>query len=273
MKLENIDTEKRNSKSMQIDKASTIEILKIINSEDQKVAIAINEQLSKLASIIDKMFNKVKTSGRIFYVGAGTSGRIGILDASEILPTYGDNSTFIGIIAGGDEAIKTPIEGAEDDIAGFARDIKKFNLNSNDCIVGIGASGRTPYVIGALKYAAKVGVLPVALCMSKNNEFANYCEDVICIDTGAEVVTGSTRMKAGTATKLVCNMISTTIMIKKGKVFENLMIDVKATNKKLQQRCINIVKELTGKTNDNEIEDYLQKYDWNIKTVVSHLKD
>ncbi len=186
-------------------------------------------------------------------MGAGTSGLLGILDASEMLPTYGLKSDqIIGIIAGGHDAIRTPSEGAEDDRRlGGVTDLKALNLKPLDTVVGIGASGRTPYVLAGLEYAKTIGALAVGLCMTKNSEMLAVADEVIAIETGAEVVTGSTRMKAGTATKLVCNMISTTIMVKWGKVYQNLMVDLIATNEKLRVQTARIVKALTNASDDD----------------------
>ncbi len=184
-------------------------------------------------------------------MGAGTSGRLGILDASEMLPTYGlQADQIIGIMAGGDRAIRTPAEGAEDDCDLSVNDLETLQLQPLDTVIGIGASGRTPYVLAGLTYAKSIGALAVGLCMTKNSEMLTVADEVIAIETGAEVVTGSTRMKAGTATKLVSNMISTTLMVKWGKVYQNLMIDLIATNEKLKVRTAQIVKTLTNASDD-----------------------
>ncbi|WP_342268545.1 N-acetylmuramic acid 6-phosphate etherase [Spiroplasma endosymbiont of Aspidapion aeneum] len=265
MKIKNIDTEERNINTIDIDKCSSIEIIKLINNEDKKIAYVIEENLEVIAKGIDLIFDRIKNNGRVFYIGAGTSGRIGILDASEILPTYNDANTFYGIIAGGDRAIKNPIEGAEDSENSFAEDISSYNLCANDVIIGIGASGMTPYVVSALKYAKKNNLLSIGLCMSNSNIFNSICDLNIKIITGPEAITGSTRMKAGTATKMICNMISTAIMIKKGKVYSNLMVDLKASNEKLRKRCVDIFMTISLIKNKKYATKILIENDWNIR--------
>ncbi|CBV67190.1 N-acetylmuramic acid 6-phosphate etherase [Mycoplasma leachii] len=242
-----IETENINKNSLDIDKKSTSEIIKIINNEDIKVAYAIKKELNQISNVIDLIFERFKKGGRLIYIGSGTSGRLGILDASEMYPTYGiDQNRIIGIIAGGNKAIKNPIEGAEDNEKLAIIDLNKIKLNSFDTVIGIASSGKTPYVLSALKYANKKDALSIGLCMVKNSEMTKIANQVISIKTEAEIITGSTRMKAGTATKLVCNMITTTLMIKLGKVYKNLMIDLVATNDKLKNRAFKIVKQLTS---------------------------
>ncbi|WP_434325996.1 N-acetylmuramic acid 6-phosphate etherase [Mycoplasma leachii] len=242
-----IETENINKNSLDIDKKSTFEIIKIINNEDIKVAYAIKKELNQISNVIDLIFERFKKGGRLIYIGSGTSGRLGILDASEMYPTYGiDQNRIIGIIAGGNKAIKNPIEGAEDNEKLAIIDLNKIKLNSFDTVIGIASSGKTPYVLSALKYSNKKDALSIGLCMVKNSEMTKIANQVISVKTGAEIITGSTRMKAGTATKLVCNMITTTLMIKLGKVYKNLMIDLVATNDKLKNRAFKIVKQLTS---------------------------
>ncbi|ADR23843.1 N-acetylmuramic acid 6-phosphate etherase [Mycoplasma leachii PG50] len=242
-----IETENINKNSLDIDKKSTSEIIKIINNEDIKVAYAIKKELNQISNVIDLIFERFKKGGRLIYIGSGTSGRLGILDASEMYPTYGiDQNRIIGIIAGGNKAIKNPIEGAEDNEKLAIIDLNKIKLKSFDTVIGIASSGKTPYVLSALKYANKKDALSIGLCMVKNSEMTKIANQVISIKTEAEIITGSTRMKAGTATKLVCNMITTTLMIKLGKVYKNLMIDLVATNDKLKNRAFKIVKQLTS---------------------------
>ncbi|UNF61719.1 N-acetylmuramic acid 6-phosphate etherase [Spiroplasma poulsonii] len=249
--LSKIDIEQRNPNSMALDQADTMGVLTIINNEDAKIAAAVQAQLPTIAKVIDLIFTRFSQGGRLIYMGAGTSGRLGILDASEMLPTYGlKPDQIIGIIAGGDDAIRTPAEGAEDDRELGVADLKALNLQPLDTVVGIGSSGRTPYVLAGLEYAKTIGALAVGLCMTKNSEMLAVADEVIAIETGAEVVTGSTRMKAGTATKLVCNMISTTLMVKWGKVYQNLMVDLLATNEKLKVRTARIVKAVTNASDD-----------------------
>ena len=227
IKLENLTTESRNSSSLNIDKVSTLDMVKIINNEDKKVALAVEKELVKIAEAIDGIVSGMQKGGRLIYIGAGTSGRLGILDASECPPTYGVSEELVqGIIAGGTEAIFRAKEGAEDSKELAIEDLKSKNITENDTIVGLAASGRTPYVIGGLEYANKIGALTVSITCNANSEVAKVSKVSIAPVVGAEVVTGSTRMKAGTAQKLVLNMLSTGTMIKLGKVYGNLMVGV-----------------------------------------------
>lgn len=220
IKLENLTTESRNSSSLNIDKVSTLDMVKIINNEDKKVALAVEKELVKIAEAIDGIVSGMQKGGRLIYIGAGTSGRLGILDASECPPTYGVSEELVqGIIAGGTEAIFRAKEGAEDSKELAIEDLKSKNITENDTIVGLAASGRTPYVIGGLEYANKIGALTVSITCNANSEVAKVSKVSIAPVVGAEVVTGSTRMKAGTAQKLVLNMLSTGTMIKLGKVY------------------------------------------------------
>ncbi|QVK09140.1 N-acetylmuramic acid 6-phosphate etherase [Mycoplasma mycoides] len=267
--LLNIETENINKNSLDIDKKSTSEIIKIINNEDIKVAYAIKKELKQISNVIDLIFERFKKGGRLIYIGSGTSGRLGILDASEMYPTYGINpNRIIGIIAGGNKAIKNPIEGAEDNEKLAIIDLNKIKLNSLDTVIGIASSGKTPYVLSALKYANKKDALSVGLCMTKNSEMTKIANQVISIKTGAEIITGSTRMKAGTATKLVCNMITTTLMIKLGKVYKNLMIDLVATNDKLKKRAFKIVKQITN-AKDHIIYKALNESNFSCKHTIT----
>ncbi len=244
--LKTLSTETINQSSINIDILPTIEKLKIINEEDHKVAEAISHELPIIAKAVDIITNAMKHGGRLIYMGAGTSGRLGILDAVECPPTYGvDYNTVVGLIAGGKEAFIKAQEGVEDqESAGFA-DLKEINLTENDVVCGIAASGRTPYVIGGLKYANSIGCKTISIACNKNSVISNYADIKIEISPGPEVITGSTRMKAGTAQKLILNMLSTTAMINLGKVYKNLMVDVKTSNEKLQARAKKIIMEAT----------------------------
>lgn len=268
IKLENLTTESRNSSSLNIDKVSTLDMVKIINNEDKKVALAVEKELVKIAEAIDGIVSGMQKGGRLIYIGAGTSGRLGILDASECPPTYGVSEELVqGIIAGGTEAIFRAKEGAEDSKELAIEDLKSKNITENDTIVGLAASGRTPYVIGGLEYANKIGALTVSITCNANSEVAKVSKVSIAPVVGAEVVTGSTRMKAGTAQKLVLNMLSTGIMIKLGKVYGNLMVDVRATNKKLVERAKKIVCEATGV--DREVaEKVLKETNYDVKLSI-----
>ena len=245
VKIDNLSTEKRNEKTKDIDLLSVDEILKIMNEEDLKVVDAVKGALPEIRIVIDECIQAYKRGGRIIYIGAGTSGRLGLMDAVEVVPTYNSNR-FVGLIAGGDNAFVKAVEGAEDSRELAVEDLKSISLNEKDMVIGIAASGRTPYVIGGLDYAREVGASTGCLCCNFNTEIADHCDLPIELSAGPEVVTGSTRLKSGTCQKIVLNMISTVTMVKVGKVFGNLMVDVKATNEKLVERCRRVVMEATG---------------------------
>ncbi|WP_100157774.1 N-acetylmuramic acid 6-phosphate etherase [Proteus columbae] len=244
--LSNLVTESRNYNSENIDTLSTLDMLKVINNEDKKVPLAVEKALPEIVQLVDKVAIAFSQGGRLIYCGAGTSGRLGILDASECPPTYGTpHEMVIGLIAGGHKAILQAVENAEDDIQLGEHDLRTLNFNEKDILVGIAASGRTPYVIGALNYAKSLGATTGAISCNPESPIAQIADIAITPIVGAEVVTGSSRMKAGTAQKLILNMITTGAMIKIGKVFGNLMVDVEATNAKLVERQIRIVMQAT----------------------------
>ena len=244
--LSNLVTESRNHHSEHIDTLSTLEMLKVINNEDKKVPFAVEATLPHIARLVDKVVTAFSQGGRLIYCGAGTSGRLGILDASECPPTYGTpHDMVIGLIAGGHKAILQAVENAEDNVQLGAEDLRQLNFNAKDVLVGIAASGRTPYVIGVLEYARSLGAVTGAISCNPDSPIAQRADIAITPIVGPEVVTGSSRMKAGTAQKLVLNMITTGAMIKMGKVFGNLMVDVEATNAKLIERQIRIVMQAT----------------------------
>lgn len=244
--LGHLVTESRNHHSEYIDTLSTLEMLKVINNEDKKVPFAVEATLPDIARLVDKVVTAFSQGGRLIYCGAGTSGRLGILDASECPPTYGTpHDMVIGLIAGGHKAILQAVENAEDNVQLGAEDLRQLNFNAKDVLVGIAASGRTPYVIGALEYARSLGAVTGAISCNPDSPIAQRADIAITPIVGPEVVTGSSRMKAGTAQKLVLNMITTGAMIKMGKVFGNLMVDVEATNAKLIERQIRIVMQAT----------------------------
>lgn len=251
-------TESRNRNSKDLDLMTTSQILNTINEEDKTVAYKVEESMDQIIPLVDAVVETFNDGGRLFYLGAGTSGRLGVLDASETVPTFSvDPKLVTGLIAGGDYALRHPIENAEDSRLAAEEDLRKEGLNENDFVIGIAASGRTPYSIGAVTYAKKIGAKTGSIACNKNSEISKYADYPIEIDTGAEVLTGSTRMKAGTATKLVLNMITTTAMIKTGKVYDNLMVDLKPTNEKLVDRATKIISELSGK-DYNESAKYLK---------------
>lgn len=268
LKLDKLTTESRNLNTSNIDKVSTLEMVKIINNEDKKVAEAVEKEIPKIAQAIDYIVERIKKGGRLIYIGAGTSGRLGILDASECPPTYGVSEELIqGIIAGGREAIFRAKEGAEDSKELAIEDLKLKKLSSNDIVVGIAASGRTPYVVGGIEYGNQIGALTISITCNSDSEVSKTSQISIAPIVGAEVITGSTRLKSGTAQKLVLNMLSTGSMIKLGKVYGNLMVDVKATNKKLIERAKKIVCEATG-IEKNLAEDILLKTDYDVKLSI-----
>ena len=266
--LNGLTTEERNENSKSIDNMSTLEILDTINSEDKKVALAVEKELPNIAMAVDIIAEQFQKDGRLIYIGAGTSGRIGVLDASECPPTYGTDPSMVqGLIAGGAEAIFKAIEGAEDSEEEGLRDLKKIEFNENDVLVGIAASGRTPYVIGAMKYANDLGAKTISVTCNTLSDMAKISRVAITPIVGPEVITGSTRMKAGTAQKMVLNMLSTGAMIKLGKVYENLMVDLGATNLKLIERCKRIVVEATGASREIA-EAHLERTKYDVKLAI-----
>jgi len=253
--LSTIDTERRNQNTQNIDRLDTLGIVQLINDEDQKVAQSIRACLPAISSAIDAIYDRVRAGGRLVYIGAGTSGRLGVLDAAECPPTFGvEPDVVMALIAGGEAAFVHAIEGAEDDEELGKTDLAAIDFSSKDVLVGIAASGRTPYVKGALQYARSVGAPTIALSCSQNSEIAKYADIDIALQPGAEVITGSTRMKSGTAQKMVLNMLSTVTMIKLGKTYGNLMVDVKATNQKLVARAQNIVCQATGVSEEKALQ-------------------
>ncbi|MGX2959241.1 N-acetylmuramic acid 6-phosphate etherase [Peribacillus sp. JNUCC 23] len=267
MNLNNILTEKRNPNTMNIDELSSIDVIKMINQEDKKVPTAVESILPEIADMVDKIVNSFQNGGRLIYVGAGTSGRLGVLDASECPPTYGtDPSLVVGLIAGSLKALQLAVEGAEDDQEQAIEDIKNLHVSEKDCVIGIAASGRTPYTISAMKQARELGATVGAVICSPHSEMESVADISMFVEVGPEVITGSTRMKAGTAQKLVLNMLTTASMIKIGKVYSNLMVDVQPTNEKLRVRAKAIVVEATGAT-ITDAEDALQKYG-SVKTAI-----
>jgi N-acetylmuramic acid 6-phosphate etherase len=247
MKLEALLTEQSNPASAQIDQVPTLEMLRIINEEDKKVALAVEAALPQIAKAVDAIVGKLSQGGRLFYTGAGTSGRLGVLDASECPPTYNVPPELVqGFIAGGDKALRKAVEGAEDSRELGAKELMDLGFGSQDLLCGIAASGRTPYVLGAMEQAKALGALTIAVSCSPGSLLSAAADLPIEVLPGPEVVTGSTRMKAGTATKLVLNMLSTGAMIRLGYVFGNLMVNVQPTNEKLVDRATRIVMEAVG---------------------------
>lgn len=253
--LTKLTTEQRNPKTMELDSFSPIEIARVMNEENTNVIKAIDEVLPQVASAIEWAGEALNAGGRIIYMGAGTSGRLGVLDAVECPPTFGVSyDTVVGLIAGGEGAFVKAAEGAEDNAEAGAADLAALELESRDIVIGIAASGRTPYVIGGLRYANEAGCRTVAIACNKDSAVGAEAQLAIEPVTGPEVLTGSTRLKAGTAQKLVLNMISTGSMVAAGKVYQNLMVDVKQSNEKLRVRAQNIVMMATDCTREQAAE-------------------
>ena len=247
--LNKLSTEENNPNSKGIELQDNYEILKRINEEDKKVALCVQEKLEDITKLMDAIIENYREDTRIIYIGAGTSGRLGILDASECPPTYGVSPEKVqGIIAGGKDAIFMAKENAEDDREQGKRDLMDINLTGNDVVIGLAASGRTPYVLGGIEYANSLGAVTGSIACSENSELSSVSRYPIEVIVGPEIVTGSTRMKAGTAQKMILNMISTTLMIRLGKVFSGYMVDVKTSNRKLVERAKQIIMKMTGST-------------------------
>ena len=249
--LNQLITEQRNPNSMQLDSLSAQELVALINREDQQVALAVEKCLPQIASAVEKIVTAFERGGRLVYVGAGTSGRLGVLDASECPPTYGVKPEMVvGLIAGGDHALRHPIEGAEDNVQQGQADLEEIDFSARDVLVGIAASGRTPYVLGALNYAKQLGATTVSIASNPNSKMAEVADIAIETVVGPEVLTGSSRMKSGTAQKLVLNMLTTASMVLIGKCYQNLMVDIQASNEKLKARALKIVMEATECDNE-----------------------
>ncbi|MCL2572147.1 MAG: N-acetylmuramic acid 6-phosphate etherase [Defluviitaleaceae bacterium] len=257
--IKRLDTEQRNPNTSNIDKLNTLQIVQLINSEDKKVADSIEAVLPAIASAIDAIYERLRDGGRLIYVGAGTSGRLGLLDAAECPPTFSvDYDMVIALLAGGPEAFIKAKEGAEDSLELGAEDLKAINFSAKDALVGIAASGRTPYVMGAMQYARSAGGFTIGLSCTSDSEISQVADVDISPQPGPEVITGSTRMKSGTAQKMVLNMLTTVAMIKLGKTYGNLMVDLKATNEKLISRAVNIVCMATGVSEERAKEELIK---------------
>ena len=267
-----INTEKRNPNTTHIDSLPTLEMVSLMHSESKRAFYAIDEILPAVAMAVDRIADGFSNGGRLYYIGAGTSGRLGVLDASECPPTFGvDDDLVIGIIAGGDKALRKSSEGAEDSFDAGYEEIAKRGLGEHDVLVGIAASGRTPYVLGAMTAAKQAGATVCSISSTPGSPADQLADIRMSPDTGPEVVTGSTRLKSGTAQKLILNMHSTCAMIKTGRVYENLMICVRPTNDKLKARCANITAEILGVTPD-EAYGLLSEHEFNIRKVIEEYK-
>ena len=266
--LSTLITEQRNLNSMHVDSLSALEIVQLMNQEDKQVPLAIEKCLPQIAQAAECIVAAFQQGGRLVYIGAGTSGRLGVLDASECPPTFGVSPEMVkGIIAGGERALRHPIEGAEDSKAQAVVDLQTIHFSSKDVLVGIAASGRTPYVIGALEYAKSLGSVTVSIASNPNSAMANIVDIAIDTVVGPEVLTGSSRLKSGTAQKLVLNMLTTASMILMGKCYQNLMVDVQASNEKLKARAIRIVMQATD-CDKTLAEETLKQADQNAKLAI-----
>ena len=266
--LSTLITEQRNPNSMHVDSLSALEIVQLMNDEDKQVPLAIEKCLPQIAQAVERIVAAFQKGGRLVYIGAGTSGRLGVLDASECPPTFGVSPEMVkGIIAGGERALRHPIEGAEDSKAQSVIDLQTIQFSSKDVLVGIAASGRTPYVIGALEYAKSLGSVTVSIASNPNSVMANIVDIAIDTVVGPEVLTGSSRLKSGTAQKLVLNMLTTASMILMGKCYQNLMVDVQASNEKLKARAIRIVTQATD-CDKALAEETLKQADQNAKLAI-----
>ncbi|MFT4005577.1 MAG: N-acetylmuramic acid 6-phosphate etherase [Lacrimispora sp.] len=264
-----LTTESRNPDTIKLDQMTPFEIASAMNREDEKAVKAVREVLPQIGEAIEWAADSLKAGGRIIYIGAGTSGRLGVLDAVECPPTFGvSRDLVVGLIAGGDKAFVEAVEGAEDSETLCAEDLKSIGLTSRDIVIGLAASGRTPYVIYGLHYANKTGCRTVAIACNKGSDIGKAAKLAIEPVTGPEVLTGSTRLKAGTAQKMILNMISTGSMVGIGKAYENLMVDVKQSNEKLVVRSQNIVMTATG-CGREEAEDALKQAEGHVKTAVT----
>ena len=261
-----------NGNESSLDALSTFEILKRVNDEDKKVAMAIEKELNNIEKAVELITESFEGGGRLFYIGSGTSGKLGVMDASECPPTFGvDDDMVQGIISGGTEALSGWLEHTEDEPELAILDLKQVSINEKDILVGITASGNTPYVVRAMEYAKEMGCKTIALICNPKGRLKDICEVTIAIEVGPEVILGSTRMKAGTAQKMVLNMLSTVSMVKLGKTYSNLMVNVRPINKKLQQRVRDIVKLATGK-NDTAVSEALEICEYDAKVCIIKIK-
>jgi N-acetylmuramic acid 6-phosphate etherase len=261
-------TEQRNPLSAELDRLETLDLLRLINRQDATVALAVAEALPQIAAVVERATTTLSGGGRLFYQGAGTSGRLAVLDAVELLPTFSAPiGLVIPLLAGGPEALTRSVEGAEDDESLGRRDLEIHAFRSLDMLIGLAASSRTPYVLGGLRYAAEIGAATAAIVCNPDSPMAAAAQLAIEVITGPEVLTGSTRLKAGTAQKLVLNMVSTSVMVKLGKVYGNWMVDVQPTNQKLRQRATRIVMEITG-ADEETASEWLQEAGWQVKVAV-----
>lgn len=268
VKLERLETETINEKTVDLDRLSTEQLLRVLHDENHTVAAAVDSALPAVIRLVEELTVRMKKGGRIVYVGAGTSGRLGVLDASECPPTFGvEPGLVVGLIAGGDTALRSSIEGAEDSESEGGNALHAVKLTANDTVIGIAASGRTPFVIGAVKFAKQKGALTAAVVNVSESSLAEHVDIVIAAVTGPEPITGSTRLKAGTAQKMILNLITNGAMVNLGKVYGNLMVDLRATNEKLKDRASRIVMKVTG-IDREEADELLIEAGFDTKTAI-----
>lgn len=268
-----MNTEGRNNRSKNLDKMSAVEIVRLMDREEETVLRAMRDADEGIAEAAVQAADAFQRGGRVIYVGSGTSGRIATMDAAEMPPTFGiDAESFVALVSGGPSTDAKAQEDAEDDPHAAISALNDLKLTNKDIVIGIAASGRTPYVLAAIRHAAQKGVWTCAIVNNTNTPLSEEADLCIVLHTGAEILTGSTRLKAGTAQKLALNRISTIAMVLSGKVVENLMVDVKAKNAKLKERCIRIVRELSSATED-EARDLLEAHEWNVRVVLEYLNE
>lgn len=266
--LEKLTTETRNEKTMHLDDMTVLEILQTMNDEDKQVPLAVEKALPQIAKVVEQIIQAFNQHGRLIYMGAGTSGRLGVLDAAECVPTFGTEPELVqGLIAGGRKAMTMAVEGAEDSRALAKEDLQAISLTKKDVVVGIAASGRTPYAIGGLDYAQAAGAATASIACNREAEISKHAKFPIEVEVGSEVLTGSTRLKSGTAQKLVLNMLSTAAMIGIGKVYKNLMVDVRPTNEKLVARSYRIIMQATGCT-EKLAKEFFEKAGGDVKVAI-----
>jgi N-acetylmuramic acid 6-phosphate etherase len=270
--LKALKTEQRNPRTRGLDRNSTLGILRLLNGEDARVALAVRRELPKIARAVDAIVKSFRSGGRLFYVGAGTSGRLAVLDAAECPPTFGTSPKMVqALIAGGSQAVQGAVEGAEDSAKNGARDLRKAGVKRGDLVVGLAASGTTPYVIGAMQFARKHGAVTVGVTSNSQSPLARAADIAIAPVTGPEAISGSTRLKAGTAQKMVLNLLSTASMVRLGRVYENWMVYVALTNQKLRQRGARILQEASGAT-VSTVEQVLRQSQHNLPVALVMLK-
>lgn len=266
--LSSLETESVNPATLDLDKFSTSELVRVINAEDARVAGAVQQALPEISSAIDAIAARMRRGGRLIYIGSGTSGRLGVLDASECPPTFGVSSSLVvGLIAGGDSALRQSVEAAEDRPEQGGADLQEINLGPDDCVVGLTASGRTPYVLGGLDYARSTGALAVGVACNKPSVITSHADIAILAEVGPEILSGSTRLKSGTAQKMILNMLSTAVMVRLGKTYGNLMVDLRPSNTKLRERALRLFCQITG-CDEKGAKVVLESCNWEVKTAI-----